>query len=86
MEVDVRVVMGSTVSVVHSVLADFEDGDFRCGEAANLTDESLWEIGVKMRIGDLGVETENRGDMDFIVTVKIVCWLPEIEFQPPAGM
>lgn len=66
--------MGSNVGVAERVVADFEEGfciagEFRCGGAANLTDESLWEIGVKLKIGDLAVETENNGVMDFIVTI-----------------
>lgn len=71
--VAVGVVMGSNVGVAEKVLADFEEGftagEFLCGGAANLTDESLCEIGAKLKTGDLAVETENRGDMDFIVTV-----------------
>jgi len=46
------VVMGSIVGAAERVLADFElglfvSGEFIFGGAANLTDESLWEIGLK---------------------------------------
>lgn len=65
------VVMGSNVGVAERVLAEgFCIADeFLCGGTANLTDESLWEIGLKLKIGDLAVGTESNGDMDFIVTV-----------------
>lgn len=46
------VVMGSILGAAERVLADFEQGFFLSGEfifrgAANLTDESLREIGLK---------------------------------------
>lgn len=65
--------MGSNVGVAERVVADFViAGEFFCGGVANLKDQSLWEIGVKLKIGDLAVETENNGDRDFIVTISIL--------------
>lgn len=64
--VAVGAVMGSNIGVAESVLANLEEVFF--GGAAKLRDEIVQEIVVvKLEIGNLAVETETNGDIDFIV-------------------